>query len=51
MDDPWEHEVVEYGAVNITGFRLVDRSRKAVRDFTDRLIRMNPNFKETISVR
>ncbi|XP_028156300.1 glutamate receptor 1-like [Ostrinia furnacalis] len=35
MDDRWEKEVTEFGAVNITGFRLLDTSRKVVRDFID----------------
>lgn len=33
MDDRWEKEVTEFGAINITGFRVVDFSRKVVRDF------------------
>ncbi|CAG5038997.1 unnamed protein product [Parnassius apollo] len=49
MDDHWENEVTEYGAVNITGFRIVDHSRKVVRDFMDGLRRMDPRFKGTIS--
>lgn len=35
MDDRWEKEVTEFGAINITGFRVVDFSRKTVRDFMD----------------
>ncbi|KAL1517035.1 hypothetical protein ABEB36_000854 [Hypothenemus hampei] len=35
MDDRWESEVVEYGAINITGFRIVDTSRKHVREFLE----------------
>ena len=35
MDDRWEAEVVEYGAINITGFRIVDASRKNVREFLE----------------
>ncbi|XP_049960400.1 glutamate receptor 1-like [Schistocerca serialis cubense] len=35
MDDHWETDVTEYGAVNITGFRIVDGSRNFVRDFLD----------------
>ncbi|XP_041987389.1 glutamate receptor 1-like [Aricia agestis] len=49
MDDHWENEVTEYGAVNITGFRIVDHSRKIVRDFMDGLRRMDPRFKGTVS--
>lgn len=33
MDDRWEKEVTEFGAINVTGFRVVDFSRKIVRDF------------------
>lgn len=50
MDDHWENEVTEYGAVNITGFRIIDLSRKTVRDFMDGLRRMDPRFKGTVSV-
>ncbi|KAI5647012.1 receptor family ligand binding region domain-containing protein [Phthorimaea operculella] len=35
MDDRWEKQVTEYGAINITGFRVLDFSRKVVRDFID----------------
>ncbi|KAJ8736978.1 hypothetical protein PYW07_000249 [Mythimna separata] len=35
LDDRWEKEVTEYSAINITGFRLLDLSRKVVRDFFD----------------
>ncbi|CAH0716026.1 unnamed protein product, partial [Brenthis ino] len=49
MDDHWENEVTEYGAVNITGFRIVDHSRRTVRDFMENLKRMDPRFKGTIS--
>ncbi|XP_028032188.1 glutamate receptor 1-like [Bombyx mandarina] len=51
MDDHWENEVTEYGAVNITGFRIVDHSRKIVRDFMEGLRRMDPRFKGTISAK
>lgn len=50
MDDLWENEVLEYGAVNITGFRIIDHSRKIVRDFMDGLRRMDSRSKDTISV-
>ncbi|XP_076056317.1 glutamate receptor 1-like [Oratosquilla oratoria] len=33
MDERWEEDVKEYGAVNITGFRIVDTSRDYVKDF------------------
>lgn len=35
MDDQWETQVIEYGAINITGFRIVDHQRRYVRDFLD----------------
>jgi hypothetical protein len=35
MDDRWETEVIEYGAINITGFRIVDASRRMVREFME----------------
>ncbi|XP_014208745.1 glutamate receptor 1 [Copidosoma floridanum] len=33
MDDRWESEVIEYGAINITGFRIVDANRAHVKEF------------------
>lgn len=33
MDERWESEVVEYGAINITGFRIVDVSKANVKEF------------------
>lgn len=33
FDDTWESNVLEFNAVNITGFRMVDTSRKYVQDF------------------
>ncbi|XP_075228817.1 glutamate receptor IB [Lycorma delicatula] len=42
MDDRWEAEVVEYGAVNITGFRIVDASRRNLKDFLDGWRRLDP---------
>ena len=33
MDDRWDNQVKEYGAVNITGFRIVDTGRPVVRQF------------------
>lgn len=35
MDERWESEIIEYGAINITGFRILDTNRRAVRDFLD----------------
>ncbi|XP_034839785.1 glutamate receptor 1-like isoform X1 [Maniola hyperantus] len=49
MDDHWENEVTEYGAVNITGFRIVDHSKKTVKDFLEGLRRIDPRFKGTVS--
>lgn len=42
MDDRWESEVIEYGAINITGFRIIDSSRKHVRDFLEGWRRLDP---------
>lgn len=42
MDDRWESEVIEYGAINITGFRIVDTSRKYVKEFLDGWKRLDP---------
>jgi hypothetical protein len=42
MDDRWESEVIEYGAVNITGFRIVDTSRKYVREFLEGWRKLEP---------
>ena len=33
MDERWESEVLEYGAINITGFRIIDTSRTYVKEF------------------
>ncbi|ALC43237.1 Glu-RI [Drosophila busckii] len=35
MDNHWPSDVVEFGAINITGFRIVDTNRRALRDFHD----------------
>jgi len=35
MDDRWESEIIEFGAINITGFRIVDTNRRLVREFYD----------------
>ncbi|KRT85805.1 hypothetical protein AMK59_749 [Oryctes borbonicus] len=42
MDDRWESEVIEYGAINITGFRIVDVSRKHVKDFLEGWKKLDP---------
>lgn len=56
MDDRWESEVMEYTAINITGFRIVDTNKRFVRDFLDGWKRLDPTTslgagKESISVR
>lgn len=42
MDDRWESEITEYGAINITGFRIVDTERRYVREFLDSWKRLDP---------
>lgn len=42
MDDRWESEVIEYGAINITGFRIIDTSRRYVKDFLEGWRRLDP---------
>lgn len=56
MDDQWESKVIEYGAINITGFRIVDHSRRVVREFLEGWRRLDPVAskgagKDSISVR
>uniref|UniRef100_A0A0C9QXE8 Glu-RI_0 protein n=1 Tax=Fopius arisanus TaxID=64838 RepID=A0A0C9QXE8_9HYME len=41
MDERWESEVIEYGAINITGFRLIDISRRPVKDFLENWRRLD----------
>nr|CAH7759920.1 unnamed protein product [Callosobruchus chinensis] len=43
MDDKWESEVVEYGAINITGFRIVDSSKSHVKEFLEGWKRLDPS--------
>ncbi|XP_049961019.1 glutamate receptor 1-like [Schistocerca serialis cubense] len=43
MDDRWETEVIEYGAINISGFRIVDSSRSFVRNFLEGWRRLEPD--------
>lgn len=55
MDDRWESEISEYGALNITGFRIVDTERRYVREFLDGWKRLDPSTsigagKESITV-
>ena len=33
MDEPWEQSIMEYGVVNVTGFRIVDPTKRYVREF------------------
>lgn len=35
MDDRWETDVLEYEAMNITGFRIVDTTKRHVREFME----------------
>lgn len=56
MDDRWESEIIEFGAINITGFRIVDTNRRLVREFYDNWKRLDPQMsvgagRESISVR
>jgi len=55
MDDRWESEIIEFGAINITGFRIVDTNRRLVREFYDSWKRLDPQMsvgagRESISV-
>lgn len=55
MDDHWESEVIEYGAVNITGFRLLDMNQWVVKEFLAQWKNLDPinspgAGKDTISV-
>jgi hypothetical protein len=36
MDERWDKSVKEYGAINITGFRVVDTTSNKTRDFLER---------------
>ncbi|XP_049813861.1 glutamate receptor 1-like [Schistocerca nitens] len=49
MDDRWESEVIEYGAINITGFRIVDSSRTYVRQFLDSWRKFNHSSSTAVS--
>lgn len=35
MDERWESEIIEYGAINITGFRILDTHKRYVKEFLD----------------
>lgn len=55
MDDRWEPNIMEYSAINITGFRIVDTDRRYVKDFMDGWKRLDSLSsmgagKDTISV-
>ncbi|XP_056633670.1 glutamate receptor 1-like isoform X2 [Diorhabda sublineata] len=43
MDERWESEVVEYGAINITGFRIVDSFKPYVKEFLEGWKRLDPS--------
>lgn len=54
MDDKWETEMKEFGAINVTGFRIVDNNRPYVRKFLDGWKNLDPSIsigagKESIS--
>lgn len=56
MDDHWETEVIEYGAINITGFRLLDTNQWSVKHFLSEWKNLDPinspgAGKDTISVK
>lgn len=55
MDDKWETETSEFGAINITGFRIVDERRAYVQEFLSSWKNLDPTTsigagKESISV-
>lgn len=35
MDSDWETNVIEFSAVNITGFRIIDENRNFIKQFLD----------------
>ncbi|CAL8121822.1 unnamed protein product [Orchesella dallaii] len=43
FDEPWERSVVEFTAVNVTGFRMVDPDRKLVKDFLSKWATLDTN--------
>lgn len=56
MDEHWESEIIEYGAINITGFRLLDTNQWSVKHFLSEWKNLDPITspgagKDTISVR
>lgn len=50
MDDRWEASIMEFGAINITGFRIVDTERRYVKEFLEGWKRLDAGYKDTISV-
>jgi len=42
LDDQWEVDVREYGAINITGFRIVDTSNPFVQNFLRKWRTLDP---------
>jgi glutamate receptor, ionotropic, invertebrate len=56
MDERWESEIIEYGAINITGFRILDTHKRYVKEFLDGWRKLDATTspgagKEQISVR
>lgn len=56
MDERWESEIIEYGAINITGFRILDTHKRYVKEFLDGWKKLDATTspgagKEQISVR
>lgn len=56
MDERWESEIIEYGAINITGFRILDTHKRYVKEFLESWRKLDaatsPSAgKEQISVR
>jgi hypothetical protein len=42
FDEPWESSTVEFGAVNITGFRIIDPTRPTVKEFLKKWSALDP---------
>jgi glutamate receptor, ionotropic, invertebrate len=56
MDERWESEIIEYGAINITGFRMIDTHKRYVKEFLEGWRKLDATTspgagKEQISVR
>lgn len=55
MDDQWESNVIEFGAINITGFKIIDERRMYVQEFLRGWKNLDPSTsidagKDSISV-